>query len=267
MALPEAEIGVFGGTGFYRFLDDITEVNVPTPYGPPSAPIAVGELDGRRVAFLARHGRDHEVPAHRVNYRANLWALRCLGVTRVLAPCSVGSLQPEIRPGDFVVCDQLVDRTRGRQDTYFDGPALAHVSFADPYCPEVRSAIVEAARQTGVTLHENGTVVVIQGPRFSTRAESRWFGAAGWHVVNMTQYPEAVLARELGICYSGIALVTDYDAGVSEDTAVTMDEVFRVLGENVARVQSLITRVIPEIGRTPNCGCRAGAPDPGSLPV
>lgn len=266
MALPTAEIGVFGGTGFYRFLEGVEEVTVQTPYGAPSAAVAVGRLGGRSVAFLARHGHDHELPAHRVNYRANLWALRRLGVTRVLAPCSVGSLQPEIHPGDFVVCDQLVDRTRGRADTFFDGPSLAHVSFADPYCPELRAAMITSARQTGVTVHERGTVVVIQGPRFSTRAESRWFGAAGWHVVNMTQYPEAVLARELGMCYSGIALVTDYDAGLPDSgSGVTIEEVFRVLAANVSRVQAVLTTAIPEVAGVAGCGCAGHAPDYGSL--
>ena len=240
-----------------------------TPYGPPSARLAVGELAGRRVAFLARHGLQHEVPAHRVNYRANLWAFRRLGVRRVLAPCSVGSLQPPIEPGHFVVCDQLVDRTSGRADTYFDGPTLAHVSFADPYCPELRRVAVAAARVEGITVHERGTVVVIQGPRFSTRAESRWFSANGWDVVNMTQYPEAVLARELGMCYAGIALATDYDAGlqgVEGIGAVTIETVFAVLAANVERVQGLLTAMVPAVPAQPSCPCAAGAVDPGSLP-
>jgi 5'-methylthioadenosine phosphorylase len=263
-----AEIGVFGGTGFYRFADDLTEVAVQTPYGPPSAPVAVGEVGGRRVAFLARHGLHHELPAHRVNYRANLWALRSLGVRRVLAPCSVGSLRPEIKPGEFVVCDQLVDRTRNRIDTFFDGPVPNHVSFADPYCPELRAAATAAATVEGIVAHPRGTVVVIAGPRFSTRAESRWFAAAGWDVVNMTQYPEAVLARELGMCYAGIALVTDYDAGlegVEGGAAVTMDAVFAMLAANVERVQRLLVRAVPSVPAEQSCACGPAA-DPGSLP-
>jgi 5'-methylthioadenosine phosphorylase len=265
--LPSAEIGVFGGTAFYSFLDDVEEIAVQTPFGAPSAPVAVGSVDGRRVAFLARHGPGHSIPAHRVNYRANLWALRRLGVRRVLAPCSVGSLQPHVAPGDFVVCDQLVDRTSGRADTYFDGPLPAHLSFADPYCPEVGPLAVAAARAEGVTVHERGTVVVIQGPRFSTRAESRWFASAGWAVVNMTQYPEAALARELGLCYCGVALVTDYDAGVEAEGAVTMDEVFRVLAENIERVKAVLLRAIPTIPAEIGCRCGDGAMDPGSLPA
>ena len=274
MSLPQAEIGVFGGTGFYRFLDHLTEVSVPTPFGAPSSPLAVGEVAGRRVAFLARHGSSHEVPAHCVNYRANLWALRRLGVRRVLAPCSVGSLQAHLEPGHFVVCDQLVDRTRGRADSFFSGPALAHVSFADPYCPELRHAVVTSGRAEGITIHERGTVVVIQGPRFSTRAESRWFSAAGWDVVNMTQYPEAVLARELGMCYSGVALVTDYDAGLEgagpdgeAGRSVTIEAVFEVLARNVTRVQALLVRAIPLVPTDRTCPCAATAPDPGSLPT
>ncbi|MDQ3641235.1 MAG: S-methyl-5'-thioadenosine phosphorylase [Actinomycetota bacterium] len=274
--LPSAEIGVFGGTAFYSFLDDVEEVAVQTPYGSPSAPVAVGLVGGRRVAFLPRHGAGHGIPAHRVNYRANLWALRRLGVRRLLAPCSVGSLQPHVRPGDFVVCDQLVDRTSARTDTFFDGPLPAHVSFADPYCPELGRAAVDAARAEGVTVHDGGTVVVIQGPRFSTRAESRWFSSAGWEVVNMTQYPEAVLARELGICYSGLALVTDYDAGAAPGgpdgpgeraEAVTMEAVFRMLAENIERVKGVLLRAIPAIPAEPSCGCADGAMDPGSLPA
>jgi 5'-methylthioadenosine phosphorylase len=265
--LPVAGIGVFGGTAFYSFLDDVEEIAVQTPYGAPSAPVAVGTVAGRRVAFLPRHGPGHSVPAHRVNYRANLWALRRLGVRRLLAPCSVGSLQPHVRPGDMVVCDQLVDRTSGRADTFFQGPLPAHVSFADPYCPEMARIVTGAARTEGVTVHEGGTVVVIQGPRFSTRAESRWFSSAGWEVVNMTQYPEAVLARELGICYSGLALVTDFDAGVERAQAVTMETVFRMLAENIERVKAVLLRTIPDIPAEAGCGCADGAVDPGSLPA
>ncbi|MGH9278577.1 MAG: S-methyl-5'-thioadenosine phosphorylase [Acidimicrobiales bacterium] len=270
MGLPEAEIGIFGGSGFYQFVSHLEEVVVQTPYGSPSAPLGVGDLGGRRVAFLARHGVRHEFPAHKVNYRANLWAMRSLGVQRVLAPCSVGSLQPELRPGEFVVCDQIVDRTRGRGDTYFDGPVLNCVSFADPYCDELREVVLDAAETEAVTAHRHGTVVVIQGPRFSTRAESKWFSSMGWHVVNMTQYPEAVLARELGMCYSGVALITDYDVGLSGLAGiepVTIDEVLRVLGENIDKVQGLLHRAIPAITEDRKCSCGAATVDPGSLPA
>jgi 5'-methylthioadenosine phosphorylase len=251
-------IGVFGGSGFYSFLDDIDERAVDTPYGAPSAPVAVGSVAGVPVAFLPRHGRSHEFPPHVVNWRANLWAMRELGVTRVLAPCACGSLQPGIHPGEFVVLDQLVDRTWGRGDTYFDGPVPGHVGFADPYCPELRSVVVAACAEEGITAHDGGTVVVVQGPRFSTRAESGWFRSQGWEVVNMTQYPEAYLARELGICYAAIALITDYDTGVEGETGakpVTQAEVFGFFKSNLDRVRTLLFDVIAAIPEKRVCEC------------
>ena len=264
MAIPAAEIGVIGGSGFYAFLEHTRQVPVHTPYGAPSAPVTIGMVGDRSVAFLPRHGLAHEYPPHRVNYRANLWALHHLGARRVMGPCAVGSLQPAIAPGDFVLLDQLVDRTTGRPDTYLDGPVVGHVSFADPYCPELARAVA-AARDgapslSGLRLHPRGTVVVIQGPRFSTRAESTWFRAAGWEVVNMTQYPEAYLARELGMCYSGLALVTDYDTGlegVEGIVPVTMQQVFDTLAANVARTRELLFEAIPRIPATAGCSCRS----------
>jgi 5'-methylthioadenosine phosphorylase len=252
-------IGVFGGSGFYSFLDDIETQVVNTPYGAPSAAIAIGTVEGTEVAFLPRHGASHEFPPHKVNWRANLWAMWELGVTRIFGPCAAGSLSPGIHPGDFVVLDQLVDRTWGRGDTYFDGPVPGHIAFADPYCPELRALLLTAgAAQGGPTMHDGGTVVVVQGPRFSTRAESAWFRSAGWEVVNMTQYPEAYLARELGMCYSGLALVTDYDTGVDHDASiapVTMEDVFEVLRDNVARTRDLLFRVIPAVPSPRGEGC------------
>ncbi|MGH9002460.1 MAG: S-methyl-5'-thioadenosine phosphorylase [Acidimicrobiia bacterium] len=271
---PGAEIGVFGGSGFYSFLDDVTQVEIDTPYGPPSAPVAVGELAGRRVAFLPRHGARHEWVPHRINYRANLWAMRALGVTRVVGPCAAGSLQPDVRPGDFVVCDQLVDRTWGRADTFYEGPTPHHVSYADPYCPELSAVAAERAAAGGIRVHRRGTVVVIQGPRFSTRAESRWYRAQGWEVINMTQYPEAYLARELGMCYAAIALITDYDTGVvpggsgvsPEDNLeqvqpVTQAEVFEFFNANVDRVRGLLFDLVAAIPAKRDCDC-AGALGP-----
>jgi 5'-methylthioadenosine phosphorylase len=255
-----AEIAVIGGSGFYEFLDDAIEVEDTTPYGPPSAPITVGTVEGRRVAFLPRHGRHHEFPPHRLNYRANLWALHHLGVRRVFGPCASGSLRPEVAPGDFVVLDQLVDRTWGRPDTYVEGPEMSHVAFADPYCPELAGAVLHGGAGTpGLRVHDRGTVVVIQGPRFSTRAESAWFRSAGWDVVNMTQYPEAYLARELGMCYSGVALVTDYDTGldgVAGIEPVTMDAVLEVLAGNVERTRRLLFTAIPAVPEVPGCRCQ-----------
>ena len=267
MKAVTADIGIFGGSGFYRFLDDVRTVPVSTPYGAPSAPVAVGRVGEVSVAFLPRHGLHHELPPHRVNYRANVWALHQLGVRRVIGPCAAGSLQPGIHPGDLVVLDQLVDRTWGRPDTFFDGGVVGHTSFADPYCPELRAALSTAGRAIGLTTHPAGTVVVIQGPRFSTRAESAWYRQAGWEAVNMTQYPEAFLARELGICYAGLALITDYDTGlegVEGIRPVTMDEVFRVLGENVERTRQLLFASLPSLVADPTCGCR-DALDAGPL--
>ena len=251
-------IGVFGGSGFYSLLDEVRHVAVATPYGEPSAEIALGRIEGREVAFLPRHGPRHTIPPHRINYRANLWAMRDLGVDRILAPTAAGSLQEHVKPGDFVVCDQFVDRTNGRADTFFEGPRVAHVSTADPYCPELRDLAVSVGRGMDVTVHGAGTVVVVQGPRFSTRAESQWFGAMGWEVVNMTQYPEVVLARELEICYANIALITDYGAGlVGRETvpAVTAAEVQRVFAGNNERVRELIIRLIPQIPSERRCAC------------
>lgn len=258
MTWQTAEIGVFGGSGFYSFLQDVAEVQAETPYGSPSGPVAIGTAGGRRVAFLPRHGADHRFPAHMVNFRANLWAMRELGVTRLLGPCAAGSLDPNIKPGDVVILDQLVDRTSGRRDTFFDGPIPGHVSLADPYCPELREVMADAARSVGVTVHDAATVVVVQGPRFSTRAESNWYRSAGWQVVNMTQYPEAALARELGICYSGLALITDYDVGlegVQGIKPVEMNDVFAMLSANVEVTRKIIEKALPNIAGSRACSC------------
>lgn len=253
-----AEIGVFGGSGFYSLLENPIERTVNTPYGHPSDRIAVGEIAGRRVAFLPRHGAGHRFPAHRVNYRANVWAMAHLGASRILGPCAAGSLQLNVMPGDFVFCDQFVDRTGGRADTFYDGPLSVHISSADPYCPELRALGIEEARALGIRTHEHGTVVVIQGPRFSTRAESKWFCSMGWEVINMTQYPEVVLARELELCYLNISLITDWDVGLEGDPSVqpvTVEEVIRVFNENNERVRELIYRLIPRIPRDRQCAC------------
>ena len=250
-----ADIGVFGGSGFYAFLDDVETVEIDTPFGPPSAPPVVGDVGGRRVAFIPRHGRRHEFPPHRIPYRANAWAMKELGVTRVIGPNACGSLQPGVKPGDFVICDQLVDRTRERPHTFYDGPETTHVSFADPYCPTVRAAAIEQGRALGIPLHERGTVVVIEGPRFSTRAESAWFAAASWEVINMTQYPEALLARELELCYANVSLITDYDVGVEGIPPVTHEEVVRVFEENNAKLRDLLFALIPALPQERTCGC------------
>ncbi|HWE56085.1 MAG TPA: S-methyl-5'-thioadenosine phosphorylase [Acidimicrobiales bacterium] len=252
-------IGVIGGSGFYELLSDVEHHDVDTPYGRPSGPVSIGQVAGRPVAFLARHGAGHVLPPHRIPYRANLWALDQLGVDRVVAPCAVGSLKDAIRPGDFVVCDQFVDRTSGRPDTFFDGPHVHHVSTADPYCPELRQAVAGALAEHSRRVHHTGTVVVVQGPRFSTRAESAWYRAAGWDVINMTQYPEATLAREMGMCYSAVALVTDHDTGVDGSDLVepvSMDEVLAVLAEMVDTVKGVLSSAIAHLPEVPTCDCR-----------
>jgi len=253
--VAEATIGVFGGSGFYAFLEDAEEVKVSTPYGEPSAAIVVGDVGGRRVAFLPRHGRRHEYPPHKVPYRANLWAMKDLGVQRVIAPAAAGSLQPHVRRGDFVVCDQLVDRTSGRVATFYDGPETTHVSLADPYCPELRAIAIGRGKALGITTHERGTVVVIEGPRFSTRAESLWYAHAGWEVINMTQYPEAALARELALCYCNVSLITDYDVGVEGVAPVSVEEVVNVFAENNERLRGLLEAIVPAIPAERGCAC------------
>src|SRR5690242_19563054 len=250
-----AEIGVIGGSGLYALLEDAEEVEVSTPYGPPSDPITVAEVGGRRVAFLPRHGRDHRHPPHKIPYRANLWALRSLGVRQIIAPCAVGGLRPELGPGTFVVPDQLIDRTSGRTQTYYDEGAV-HVSFADPYCPAGRATVLASAARVDPV--DGGTMVVVEGPRFSTRAESRWFTSIGGTIVNMTGHPEAVLARELALCYTAIALVTDLDAGVEGDHGVTQEEVFSVFAENTARLREVLLDAVvalpPADARECACG-------------
>ena len=248
--MAQADVGVFGGSGLYSFLDGVEEVTIATPYGATSAPLTIGDVGGRRVAFLPRHGRKHELPPHRIPYRANVWAMRELGVRTIVGPCAAGSLQPHVHPGELVVVDQLVDRTWGRPDTFFDGPEVHHVSFADPYDAATRSVLVTASRRLELPVHDGGTMVVVQGPRFSTRAESRWFTSMGWEVINMTGHPEAVLAAELTIPYAAVALITDYDVGlegVAGVEPVSQEMVFAFFEGNLERVRALLFEAIPSL--------------------
>ena len=249
-----AEIGVIGGSGLYEFLDDAEEVRTGTPFGPPSDAIVVGEVAGRRVAFLPRHGRGHQYPPHRIPYRANMWALRSLGVRQVLAPSAVGSLTAEFGPGTLAVPDQLVDRTTGRAQTYFDEGAV-HVPFADPYCPRGRAHAAAVAREAGWEPLDRATLVIIDGPRFSTRAESQWYAGRGWTLIGMTGHPEAVLARELALCYTPLALVTDLDAGLVEGEGVRQEEVFEVFAANLARLRDLLFTMIGGLPADRACPC------------
>jgi 5'-methylthioadenosine phosphorylase len=250
-----AEIGVFGGSGFYSLLENARETWIETPYGSPSDKVAVGVIAGKRVAFLPRHGKDHRFPPHEINYRANLWAMKELGVSRIIAPTACGSLKLSVKPGDMVVADQVVDRTTGRKDTFYDGPITTHVSFADPYCPQLRPLAIDALKSIGVPTHDRGTIVVIQGPRFSTRAESKWFQDAGWDVINMTQYPEAYLARELEICYVNISLITDYDVGMEGIPPVSHEEVMKAFAASNDRVKQAIFKIIESTPEQRACQC------------
>ena len=245
--MATADVGVFGGSGFYSFLEDVEEVEVETPFGKPSAPLTIGEIGGKRVAFLPRHGTRHELPPHKIPYRANVWAMKELGVRRIIGPNASGALRPDLTLGEFVVCDQFVERTNGRADTFYDGPETTHVSAADPYCPDLRHLLVETAHELGINARDGGTVVVVQGPRFSTRAESKWFQAAGWDVINMTAYPEGYLARELELCYANISMVTDHDVGVEGTPPVSHEQVVSVFNENNVKLRELFFAVIPKI--------------------
>ncbi|GAA2020385.1 S-methyl-5'-thioadenosine phosphorylase [Terrabacter terrae] len=257
-----AEIGVIGGSGLYEFLDDYETVEVDTPFGRPSDPLVVGEVEGRSVAFVARHGKGHRFAPHRVNYRANLWALRAVGVRQILSPCAVGSLRPEHGPGTIVVPDQIVDRTWGRAHTIYEteGPVV-HVGFAEPYCPNGRSVAIDAARLSPLPVVADGTLVVVNGPRFSSRAESVTHQQAGFGIVGMTTMPEAALARELAMCFTTIAMVTDHDAGIEGGEAVSHEEVLRVFATNVEHLSAILRDAIGQMpahepDETATCPCR-----------
>ncbi len=252
-----AEIGIFGGSGFYKFLDDIEEIKVETPYGSPSDKLMLGKIGDKKVAFLPRHGRYHDILPHQINYRANVWAMKSLGCTRVISPCAVGSLQKEIAPGDFVICDQFANFAYGRKDTFYEGPICTHISVADPYCPELRDLAIKVAKNIGVNVHETGTMLVINGPRFNTKAESKFYTNQGFSVVGMTNYPESYLVRELNMCPLNISLVTDYDAGLVSDTEpVNHKAVIDVFNNNIANLKKVLFDFIEQVPtERNNCGC------------
>lgn len=243
-----AEIGVFGGSGFYSFLENIEEVRIETPYGMPSDNLLIGTICDKKVAFMPRHGRDHKILPHMINYRANVWAMKSVGVKRVISPCAVGSLQSHIKPGEFVICDQYVDWTQGRQNTFFEGPIVTHPSAANPYCEQMRAFAIRSAQKVGIKTHETGTVLVINGPRFSTKAESQFFTNQGWHVINMSQYPEVQLVKEADMCPLTIALVTDYDCGLIGGVApVSHHDVMEVFNANVSNVKNMLFDLIESL--------------------
>lgn len=255
----DAEIGVIGGSGLYSLLDSKEEVNPETKYGKPSSTITMGKIGGKKVAFLARHGPKHSIPPHLVPYRANIEALAQLGVKKIIVSSACGSLKAEYAPGDLVFFDQYVNMTNGRKDTFFEGPEVIHLSASEPYCRSLRKNFTEQAVALKYKHHANGTVVVVNGPRFSTRAESRFFSNQGFDAINMTQYPEATLAREKGICYLGIGIITDYDSGLegrADIKPVTHAEVLKVFDQNVQKAKDLLNTAIPKLENTQkDCDC------------
>jgi 5'-methylthioadenosine phosphorylase len=256
-------VGVIGGSGFYSLLAGASQRQVATPYGEPSAALTVGALGDREVAFLPRHGADHRFAPHVVPYRANLWALRSLGVRQVVSLSAVGSLRVTLPTGTLVVPDQIADRTHGRAHSYFDDArGVAHVSFADPYCPLGRAAALGA----GLPVTDGGTVVVVNGPRFSSRAESLEFQSHGWSIIGMTAMPEAGLARELALCYTTLALVTDLDAGVETGHGVTHSEVLAAFAANLPRLRELLVATVAALPRRQGgCGCDDTSAHPASF--
>lgn len=255
--MEKPTIGIFGGSGFYSLFEDKVDKEAGSSYIKPSAPVSVGQVGERYIAFMPRHGKKHTFPPHKIPYKSNISAFKEVGVERIIAPCAAGSLDPKVKPGDFVICDQLVDRTHGREDSFFNGPEVGHLSFAEPYCPQMRQVAIDACKDLGISYHDGGTVVVINGPRFSTRAESRYYAKQGWQVINMTQYPESVLAREQEMCYLNISLITDYDAGLDQKNvdAVTADEVVKIFNENNERVKELISEIIKNMPPERSCPC------------
>jgi 5'-methylthioadenosine phosphorylase len=255
--MAQARIAVIGGTGFYQMegLTDIEEVSIETPFGAPSDAIRIGTLEGRRVAFLARHGRGHRISPTGINVRANIYALKTLGVDRVISVSAVGSLKEEIRPRDFVIPDQLYDHTRKRNSTFFDEGLVVHVGMAEPFCGELRVLLAAAAAPTGATVHRSGTYLCMEGPQFSTRAESQVYQAWGCAVIGMTAAPEAKLAREAEMCYAAIACSTDYDCWHEEHDSVTLEMIIDNLHANVDHAKQALRTVVPRIPLDESCSC------------
>lgn len=255
----QTQIGIFGGSGFYELLNKPKWITVKTKYGKPSDKIALGAIANKKVAFLPRHGQKHDFPPHKIPYKANLAAFQKLGIKQIIAPCAAGSLQPKIKPGHFVICDQFIDRTEKRPHTFYDGPKVCHIPMADPYCPHLRQITYKACQKQKIKAHKTGTIVIIQGPRFSTRAESKWFSKMGWHVINMTNYPEIVLARELQMCYLNISLITDYDAGLKNNPnakPVTIQQVVKIFNQNNKKLKKLIYQIIKDLPQKQTCNCQ-----------
>ena len=259
-----AEIGIIGGSGFYSLLEKPVSMEGRNKYGKPSAPITVGRIQGKSVAFLPRHGVKHTLAPHKIPFRANIEALANAGVKRIISTNAVGSLSKDYAPGDFVFFDQFVNMTHGREDTFYDSGKVVHVSTAEPYCLELRSLAIETAEDMGIRCHEKGTVVVVNGPRYSTRAESSFFSRQGFQLINMTQYPEVALAREKALCYLGIGIVTDDDAGfegMADIIPVNTKDMLKVFGKSIVTAKKLITELIDAIPEKRGCACSKALDD------
>jgi 5'-methylthioadenosine phosphorylase len=255
--MPQAKIGVIGGTGLYDVegLTNIEEVDINTPFGKPSDIIITGRLEGVGVAFLPRHGKGHRLSPTAIPARANIYALKSLGVEHIIAINSVGSFKDEIKPGDLVIPDQLIDRTRSRVNSFFGGGIVAHIPFAEPFCPVLSQIMFEAAEETGASVHSRGTYVAMEGPAFSTRAESRLYRSWGADIIGMTALPEAKLAREAEICYTIIACVTDYDSWKERSEPVTVDVILNILHQNIDTAKKIIKLVVSRIPEARHCDC------------
>ena len=251
----DVEIGIFGGTGIYDsgLLENPQEIDIDTPYGKPSDTITIGIFQGRKIAFLPRHGKKHSIPPHLINYKANIWAFKELGITRIIAPSAVGSLKEELEPGHFVLPSQFLDFTKSREGSFAKNGRVIHISVAEPFCPEIQSAILKTVKKLDFQIHKDCTYVCIEGPRFSTKAESKFYRTTGAEIIGMTLVPECQLAREAQMCYSSISTVTDYD--VWAEKAVTAKEVLETLSKNVERAKQVLTELIDIIPKTRNCSC------------
>jgi len=251
----DVEIGIFGGTGIYYsgLLENPQEIDIDTPYGKPSDTITVGIFKGRKIAFLSRHGKKHTIPPHMINFKANIWAFKELGVTRIIAPSAVGSLKEELKPGHFALPTQFLDFTKSRDGSFSEKGKVIHISVADPFCPELQSSIIQVTEKQDLKMHKDCTYVCIEGPRFSTKAESKFYRTTGADIIGMTLVPECQLAREAQMCYASISTVTDYD--VWAEKPVTAKEVLETLSKNIEKTKTILTELIDKIPKTRRCSC------------
>jgi len=251
----DVEIGIFGGTGIYDsgLLENAQEIDIETPYGKPSDTITVGIFNGRKIAFLPRHGKKHTIPPHMINFKANIWAFKELGITRIIAPSAVGSLKEELEPGHFALPSQFLDFTKSRNGSFSELGRVIHISVAEPFCPELQSSILKVTESQDLKMHRDCTYLCIEGPRFSTKAESKFYRTTGADIIGMTLVPECQLAREAQMCYASISTVTDYD--VWAEKPVTAKEVLETLSKNVEKTKRMLTELINQIPKTRSCSC------------